>query len=31
MQEAETIMQFLFQLRSQGVTDVRVLTAMEKN
>jgi len=30
MQEAETIMQFLFQLRSQGVTDVRVLTAMEK-
>ena len=30
MQEAETIMQFLFQLRSQGVTDARVLTAMEK-
>ena len=30
MQEAETIMQFLFQLRSQGVTDLRVLTAMEK-
>ena len=30
MTDATTLMQFLFALRSKGVTDVRVLTAMEK-
>ncbi len=30
MTEASTLMQFLFALRSKGVTDARVLTAMEK-
>jgi protein-L-isoaspartate(D-aspartate) O-methyltransferase len=30
MTDASTLMQFLFALRSKGVTDARVLTAMEK-
>jgi len=30
MTDATTLMQFLFALRSKGVTDARVLTAMEK-
>lgn len=30
MTDASTLMQFLFALRSKGVTDTRVLTAMEK-
>lgn len=30
MTDANTLMQFLFALRSKGVTDARVLTAMEK-
>ena len=30
MDDAERKMQFLFALRSKGVTDARVLTAMER-